>query len=95
MIQYTGLSQSAIREIALCSELDHPNVVQLVEIVLEEKCVFMVFEYTEHDLLQIIHHHTTPQRHPIPAPMIKSVLYQLLNGLALLDRTDLTYCLGC
>lgn len=81
VIQYTGLSQSAIREIALCSELDHPNVVQLVEIVLEEKCVFMVFEYTEHDLLQIIHHHTTPQRHPIPAPMIKSVLYQLLNGL--------------
>lgn len=81
IVQYTGLSQSAIREMALCSELDHPNVVQLAEIILEDKCIFMVFEYTEHDLLQIIHHHTQPQRHAIPAPMIKSILFQLLNGL--------------
>lgn len=66
---------------ALCSELSHANVVQLVEIILEDKCVFMVFEFTEHDLLQLIHHHTQPQRHPIPAAMVKSILFQLLNGL--------------
>ncbi|KAJ9294028.1 hypothetical protein DTO271G3_7156 [Paecilomyces variotii] len=81
LIQYTGLSQSAIREMALCSELSHANVVGLEEIILEDKCIFMVFEYTEHDLLQIIHHHTQPQRHPIPAPMVRSILFQLLNGL--------------
>ncbi|KAL3466232.1 serine/threonine-protein kinase SSN3 [Aspergillus heterothallicus] len=81
IVQYTGLSQSAIREMALCSELDHANVVQLAEIILEDKCIFMVFEYTEHDLLQIIHHHTQPQRHPIPASMVRSILFQLLNGL--------------
>ncbi|KAF7714492.1 Cyclin-dependent kinase [Penicillium ucsense] len=80
-IQYTGLSQSAIREMALCTELSHANVVQLEEIILEDKCIFMVFEYTEHDLLQIIHHHTQPQRHAIPASMIRSILFQLLNGL--------------
>ena len=81
VIQYTGLSQSAIREMALCSELSHPNVIHLVEIILEDKCIFMVFEYAEHDLLQIIHHHTQPARHAIPASTIKSVLFQLLNGL--------------
>ncbi|KAH8695013.1 putative cyclin-dependent protein kinase Ssn3 [Talaromyces proteolyticus] len=81
LIQYTGLSQSAIREMALCSELNHPNVVGLEEIILEDKCIFMVFEYTEHDLLQIIHHHTQPQRHAIPAKMVRSILFQLLNGL--------------
>ncbi|KAK2745343.1 cyclin-dependent protein kinase [Onygenales sp. PD_40] len=81
IVQYTGLSQSAIREMALCTELSHANVVQLEEIILEDKCIFMVFEYTEHDLLQIIHHHTQPQRHAIPAPMVKSILFQLLNGL--------------
>ncbi|CAG8282553.1 unnamed protein product [Penicillium nalgiovense] len=80
-IQYTGLSQSAIREMALCTELSHANVVQLEEIILEDKCIFMVFEYTEHDLLQIIHHHTQPQRHAIPAPMVRSIMFQLLNGL--------------
>ena len=81
VIQYTGISQSACREMALCSELSHPNVIRLVEIILEDKCIFMVFEYAEHDLLQIIHHHTQPTRHPIPAPTVKSILFQLLNGL--------------
>ncbi|KAL1974148.1 hypothetical protein VTN31DRAFT_5708 [Thermomyces dupontii] len=86
LIQYTGLSQSAIREMALCSELNHPNIIGLEEIILEDKCIFMVFEYTEHDLLQIIHHHTQPQRHPIPANMVRSILFQLLNGLLYLHR---------
>lgn len=85
-IQYTGLSQSAIREMSLCTELDHPNLIHLVEIILQEKCVYMVFEYCEHDLLQIIHHHTQPTRHAIPATMVKSILFQLLNGLLYLHQ---------
>ncbi|KAF4630556.1 hypothetical protein G7Y89_g7588 [Cudoniella acicularis] len=79
-IQYTGISQSAVREMALCSELSHMNVIRLVEIILEDKCIFMVFEYAEHDLLQIIHHHTQPTRHPIPPGTVKSIMFQLLNG---------------
>ena len=66
---------------ALCSELSNPNIINLVEIILEDKCIFMVFEYAEHDLLQIIHHHTQPTRYPIPAPTIKSILFQIFNGL--------------
>jgi cyclin-dependent kinase 8/11 len=65
---------------ALCSELSHMNVIRLVEIILEDKCIFMVFEYAEHDLLQIIHHHTQPTRHPIPPATVKSIMFQLLNG---------------
>ena len=66
---------------SLCSELSHPNIINLVEIILEDKCIFMVFEYAEHDLLQIVHHHTQPSRYPIPASAVKSILFQLLNGL--------------
>ncbi|KAF2278834.1 cyclin-dependent protein kinase-like protein Ssn3 [Westerdykella ornata] len=85
-LQYSGISQSAIREMALCTELSHPNVVHTVEIILEEKCIFIVFEYAEHDLLQIIHHHNQTQRQAIPARTIKSILYQLLQGLLYLHR---------
>lgn len=85
-LQYSGISQSAIREMALCTELAHPNVVHTVEIILEEKCIFIVFEYAEHDLLQIIHHHNQPQRQAIPAKTIKSILYQLLQGLVYLHK---------
>ncbi|KAI9709283.1 MAG: cyclin-dependent protein kinase [Bogoriella megaspora] len=86
-VQYTGISQSAIREMALCTELAHINVIRLVEIILEDKCIYMIFEYAEHDLLQIIHHHTQPHRSPIPAKTIKSILYQLLNGLVYLHKS--------
>ncbi|KAL1844159.1 hypothetical protein VTJ49DRAFT_3815 [Mycothermus thermophilus] len=35
---YTGISQSAVREMALCTELSHENVIKLVEIILEDNC---------------------------------------------------------
>ena len=81
-IQYTGISQSAIREMSLCSELSHVNLIRLAEIILEDKCIFMVFEYCEHDLLQIIQYHSqSATRTPIPASAVKSMLWQLLNGV--------------
>ncbi|KAK3116035.1 cyclin-dependent protein kinase [Teratosphaeriaceae sp. CCFEE 6253] len=85
-LQYTGISQSAIREMALCTELSHPALIHLVEIILESKCIFMVFEYAEHDLLQIIHHHSLLPRTPIPASTLRSTLFQLLSGLLYLHQ---------
>ncbi|KAI5798165.1 kinase-like domain-containing protein [Pyronema domesticum] len=87
VIQYTGISQSACREMALCSELSHENIIHFHEIILEDKCIYMVFEYAEHDLLQIIHYHShTPDRRPIPEATVKSVLWQLLNGISYLHQ---------
>ena len=81
---YTGISQSAMREIALNRELRHENIVRLREVMLEEKAIYMVFHYAEHDFLQLIHHHSTVLRTPIPLNVLKSLLYQLLQGVAYL-----------
>jgi cyclin-dependent kinase 8/11 len=68
VITYTGISQSAIREIAVSAslrfygqrimryaqlnrEISHENVVALKEVILEDKSIYMVFEYAEHDFL--------------------------------------------
>lgn len=72
---YTGISQSACREIAVsCAtglqdtwrcrlrysfgynaklnrEISNINMVKLREVILEEKSIYMVFEYAEHDFL--------------------------------------------
>lgn len=68
---YTGLSQSAIREISLNRELSGTyrpekridarggdedkarceNIARLLEVILEDKSIYMVFEYAEHDFL--------------------------------------------
>lgn len=83
---YTGLSQSATREMSLCREVSHLNISQLVEIVLERKCVFMVFEFAEYDLLQIIHYHSNPNISSIPPPMLKSAMYQIIEGVSFLHE---------
>ncbi|TKY84718.1 hypothetical protein EX895_005798 [Sporisorium graminicola] len=81
---YTGISQSAMREISLNRELSHVNIVTLHQVMLEDKAIYMVFEYAEHDLLQIIHYHSTALRSPIPPAVLKSLLWQLINGVAYL-----------
>ncbi|KAI8878498.1 kinase-like protein [Backusella circina FSU 941] len=82
--EYVGISQSACREIALCRELRQENVVGLEEVLLEDKAIFMVFEYAEHDFLQIIHYHLHTERKSIPEVVVKSVLWQLINGVSYL-----------
>lgn len=72
---------------SLCTELAHDNIIKLAEIILESKCIFMIFEYAEHDLLQIIHWHTQHPKTPIPARTLRSILYQLLCGLLYLHRS--------
>lgn len=45
-----GVPSTAIREITLLKELEHPNVVQLLDVVHSEEKLYMVFEYLNMDL---------------------------------------------
>jgi len=91
VVTYTGISQSAIREIALNREINHENVVALKEVMLEDKSIYMVFEYAEHDFLQLIHHHAQTLRTSIPPQVLKSLIHQLLNGLLYLHECHILH----
>lgn len=86
IIHYTGISQSAIREMSICRELNHKNITKLIDIILENKSIYMIFEFFEHDLLQIIHFHSHPEINPIPESTIKSLIWQVLNGVTFLHK---------
>lgn len=86
IVHYTGISQSAIREMSLCRELNHKNITKLMEIILENKSIYMIFEFFEHDLLQIIHSHSHPEIKPIPEHTVKSLIWQVLNGVTFLHK---------
>lgn len=85
-VHYIGISQSACREMALCRELDNKHLTKLVEIFLERKNIYLVYEYAEHDLLQIIHYHSHPKKRLISTKMIKSIMWQLLDGVSFLHQ---------
>nr|KAG5698158.1 hypothetical protein BaRGS_001753 [Batillaria attramentaria] len=74
-----GVPSTAIREISLLKELEHPNVVRLLDVLHFEKKLYLVFEYLNRDLKKYM---DTAPPSGIPPPLIKSYLHQLLAGVA-------------
>ncbi|KDP25262.1 hypothetical protein JCGZ_20418 [Jatropha curcas] len=78
-----GVSPTAIREIMLLREISHENVVKLVNVHINhaDMSLYLAFDYAEHDLYEIIRHHRDKGSHIINQYTVKSLLWQLLNGL--------------
>ena len=49
-----GIPSTAIREIALLKELQHPNIVKLVNVLHTDKKLTLVFEFLDQDLKKLI-----------------------------------------
>ncbi|XP_041371838.1 cyclin-dependent kinase 2-like [Gigantopelta aegis] len=73
-----GVPSTAIREISLLKELDHPNVVKLLDVVHSEKKLYLVFEYLNQDLKKYMD--SAPPA-GLSLDLVKSYLYQLLQGI--------------
>jgi len=73
-----GIPSTAIREIALLKQLQHPNIVRLYDVVHTEKRLTLVFEYLDYDLKKYLDAHADKG---LEAYTIKSFLFQLLNGI--------------
>lgn len=77
-----GLPITAVREIKLLQSLKHPNIVNLTEMVVCGKSIFMAFEYVENDLAGLL---LNPALIITP-PHIKSLFRQMMEGLEYLHR---------
>ncbi|CAK56733.1 unnamed protein product (macronuclear) [Paramecium tetraurelia] len=74
-----GIPSTAIREISLLKELNHPNIVKLMEVVHSNKKLVLVFEYVEMDLKKFFAQF--PKEKGMEPVIVKSFLYQLLRGI--------------
>ncbi|OAF67926.1 Cyclin-dependent kinase 8 [Intoshia linei] len=95
LIEGSGVSMSACREIALLRELNHRNLINLNRVFLShrERRVWLLFDFSEHDLWHIIKFHrlmrqtkpdTLQSLHSIPQQVIKSLMFQILQGISYL-----------
>ncbi|RKP13259.1 protein serine/threonine kinase [Piptocephalis cylindrospora] len=73
-----GVPCTAIREISLLKELEHPNIVQLHDVIHTEKKLTLVFEYLDSDLKKFLDSCSGD----LDASTVKSFMYQLLKGIA-------------
>jgi len=49
-----GFPITAMREIRLLQSFDHPNIVKLLEIMVEQRQIYMIFDYADHDLTGLL-----------------------------------------
>ncbi|KAJ1931483.1 negative regulator of the PHO system, partial [Linderina pennispora] len=74
-----GAPSTAIREISLMKELDHENVLKLLDVVHTETKLMLVFEMMDKDLKRYMDANGTHSA--LPAATIKWFMYQMLSGI--------------
>ena len=78
-----GVPSTAIREISLLKELEHPGIVQLLDVVHADQKLYLVFEYLDKDLKKLMDDHAKENGQAgLPEPLAMSYLKQLLEGIA-------------
>lgn len=62
-----GIPSTALREISLLKELNHPNIINLIDVIYAANRLYLAFEYLDTDLRQFIDWSSGP----FPRPLIK------------------------
>lgn len=71
-----------LREIKALKQLNHQNIVLLQEVIREEDNLYLVFEYMEENLYQLMRRQVVP----FPEPTIKNIIKQVIDGLAFVHK---------
>lgn len=77
-----GFPITAMREIKLLQSFEHPNIVGLLEMMVEQNQIMMIFDYLDHDLTGLLTH---PDMH-LTEGHKKTIFRQLLDGLNYLHK---------
>ncbi len=73
---------TALREISLLQILRHENIVNLMEVCIDEQCLYIVLEYADHDLAGLI----SSKDMELTSTHIKVFMKQLLQGIDFIHR---------
>ncbi|XP_065053111.1 cyclin-dependent-like kinase 5 [Rhopilema esculentum] len=82
-----GIPSSALREICLLKELNHKNIVRVLDVLHSCKKLTIVFEYCDQDLKKYF---DTCQGE-MDLNTVKSFMYQLLRGLAFCHTNNILH----
>ena len=73
-----GVQVSSLREISLLKELNHINIVKLMDVIHLSNNIVLAFEYVDTDLKRLLKNNKNKGFAP---KLYKSLLYQLLKGI--------------
>ncbi|VDL95950.1 unnamed protein product [Schistocephalus solidus] len=82
-----GFPSTTMREMSILRELNHENVLRLLDVVNTKYCAKIVFEYVEHDLRKLINGDFA-----IRVDKVKDYFRQMLRGLAYCHQKSIIHC---
>jgi len=75
-----GVPSTAIREISLLKELQHPNIVLLQDVIMQESRLYLIFEFLTMDLKKYLDT-SIGKDEMMSAELVKSYCYQLIQAI--------------
>ena len=72
-----GVPSTAIREISLLKEVQHPNIVRIRDLIYDETKLFIVFDFLDYDLKKYLEFTSGL----LSLQLVKSFFYQLLLAI--------------
>ncbi|XP_053667629.1 cyclin-dependent kinase 2 [Anopheles marshallii] len=73
-----GIPSTAMREISLLRDLKHHSIVELIDVIISENSIYMVFEYLDMDLKKMLDRHKSS----FTPMLVKSYMHQMLDAIA-------------
>lgn len=70
-----GVPSTTIREISMLRELRHPNVVDLLSVIMQEKKLYLIFEFLSMDLKKYLDSYGTENQ--MDTMLLKSYMLQV------------------
>lgn len=81
------VKKTTMREVKVLKMLKHPNIVELKEAFRKKGIVYLVFEYVQNNLLEVLE----KSSHGLDPELIRLYMYQLLKGLAYMHSLHLMH----
>lgn len=76
------IEPTTLREVFILKNLIHPNLIRLLDIIIDNNEIYLIYEYMDMDLYNFIYR----SKNFIPKTVIKEILYNILKGLAFLHE---------
>ncbi|KRX01199.1 Protein kinase-like domain [Pseudocohnilembus persalinus] len=84
-----GIPSTAIREISLLKELQHPNVVRLHDVIHSNNKLVLVFEFVDQDLKKFMNKYKDTQG--LDIQIVKNLIYQLFKGIEVCHKNKILH----
>ena len=78
-LENEGIPSTALREITILRELKHPNIVRLLDVVLNNSKLYLLFEFIEIDLRKFL---INLKEKILNENLVKNFLYKILDAVA-------------